>query len=180
MKEKLTMPIKKTLNEILEDYQSIELKLLENEGVLDENIEELLNINELELKDKLDGYENFIKYLKNQAEYLKEMETHYNKRRKVLENSIDRYKKSMTRALSLTGIKKIKTLTYNFSLCESEKWTINDDQLTEEIKELLISKGFAELKLKVSIGNIKSEYKDTLEEKPEWIEIEKNEYIRTS
>ena len=56
------MPIKKTLNEILEDYQSIELKLLENEGVLDENIEELLNINELELKDKLDGYENFIKY----------------------------------------------------------------------------------------------------------------------
>ena len=74
---------KKTLNSILEDYQSIEMKIIDNEGEINENIEKLLDINESEIKDKLDGYEGFVKYLQGQIEYLKNMENHYNKRRKV-------------------------------------------------------------------------------------------------
>ena len=65
----------KTLNEILNDYQSIEMKIINNEGEIDENIEDLLDINESELRDKLDGYEGFVKYLDGQVSYLKEMET---------------------------------------------------------------------------------------------------------
>ena len=98
----------KTLNEILDDYQSIEMKIIENNGEVDSLIEDSLEINKSELEDKLDGYEGFIKYLEGQISYLKEMELHYNKRRKILENSITRCKDSMVRALNFTGNKKIK------------------------------------------------------------------------
>ena len=53
----------KSLNTILESYQSLEMQIVENDGVVDNDIEQLLDINESDLKDKLDGYQGFIKYL---------------------------------------------------------------------------------------------------------------------
>ena len=64
----------KTLNDILDDYQNIEMKIIENDGEIDSLIEDSLEINKSELEDKLDGYEGFIKYLEGQTSYLKEME----------------------------------------------------------------------------------------------------------
>ena len=78
----------KSLNTILESYQSLEMQIVENDGVVDNDIEQLLDINESDLKDKLDGYQGFIKYLEGQVNYLKVMESHYIKRRKVLEKSM--------------------------------------------------------------------------------------------
>ena len=80
------MKDKKSLNQILEDYQKIENILITNDGVIDESLEKLLSINESELENKLDGYEHFVRYLKSKIDYLKSMEDHYNKRRKTLEN----------------------------------------------------------------------------------------------
>ena len=54
---------KKSLSTILESYQSVEMQIVDNDGVVDENIEQLLEINESDLKVKLDGYQGFIKYL---------------------------------------------------------------------------------------------------------------------
>ena len=99
----------KSLNTILESYQSIEMQIVDNDGVVDKNIEQLLEINESDLKDKLDGYQGFIKYLEGQVNYLKIMESHYLKRRKILEKSMQRCKDSMVRAFSVTDRKKIKT-----------------------------------------------------------------------
>ena len=39
----------KSLNTILESYQSLEMMIIENEGEIDKNIEEMLEINESEL-----------------------------------------------------------------------------------------------------------------------------------
>ena len=66
----------KTLNQILDDYHNIEVKIIENEGEVDASIEDMLNINKAELEGKLDGYEGFIKYLDGQISYLKNMEAH--------------------------------------------------------------------------------------------------------
>jgi len=172
---------KKTLNSILEEYQKIEMKIIDNQGEVDNNLEDLLNLNECELKDKLDGYEGFIKYLDGQISYLKDMETHYNKRRRVLENSISKCKESMARALDLTDNNKIKTFNYNFSLCESESWKLNEDDLEDRIKEELIDKGLAKLIFKPSMSEIKSEYKELSDEKrPKWLLVEKKKYVRVS
>ena len=171
----------KTLNEILDDYQSIEMKIIENDGEVDIFIEDLLEINKSELEDKLDGYEGFIKYLEGQISYLKEMETHYLKRRKILEKSAKKCKDSMVRALSLTDLNKVKTLNYNFSLCESESWDADIEDIDENEKNDLIKEGFAENVFKLSMSNIKSHYKNSPDRDiPEWIKVNKNSYIRVS
>jgi len=171
----------KTLNEILDDYQNIEMKIIENEGEVDNLIEDSLEINKSELEDKLDGYEGFVKYLEGQISYLKEMETHYLKRRRILENSIKRCKGSMVRALSLTDLNKIKTPNYNFTLCESESWEADIEDIDQQEKDILIRDGFAENIFKLSMSSIKSHYKNSSEaDVPEWIKVSKNSYIRVS
>ena len=171
----------KTLNEILDDYQNIEMKIIDNDGEIDTLIEDSLEINKSQLEDKLDGYEGFVKYLEGQISYLKEMEAHYLKRRKVLEKSIKRCKDSMVRALSLTDLNKIKTLNYNFSLCESESWDADIEHIDDQEKDKLIEDGFAENIFKLSMSSVKSHYKNSPKvDVPEWIKISKNSYIRVS
>ena len=54
---------KKSLQDIIANYQDIEMKLIDTEGELSEELENLLSINESELGSKLDGYEKFTRYL---------------------------------------------------------------------------------------------------------------------
>ena len=157
------------------------MKIIDNDGEIDNLIEDSLEINESELKDKLDGYEGFVKYLEGQVSYLKEMEAHYLKRRKVLEKSIKKCKNSMVRALSLTDSNKVKTLNYNFSLCESESWDADIEEIDQNEKNELIKEGLAENIFKLSMSNIKSYYKSSPNTNvPKWIKISKNPDIRIS
>jgi len=167
-----------SLNDILSNYQSLELELIENGGELTEDLEKKICINSDELSDKMDGYEKFIRYLKNQSEYLQKMEQHYNKRRRVIENSIKRCKNSMINALKLTGKEKLKTNEFNFSINVSKRWKINESNLDDKLKLLLVSKGLAEQSFKPMLTEIKNEYKN--KDLPEWIEIIENDYIRVS
>jgi len=148
---------KKSLNEILESYQSIEMMLVDNDGVVSDGIEELLDINQSDLENKLDSYQGFSKYLEGQISYLKIMESHYAKRRKILENSIRKCKESMVHALSVVDTGKIKTSNYNFSLCESESWAIDIGKIDDSLKMNLLEKGLAENVFKVSMSDIKKE-----------------------
>ena len=170
----------KTLNDILKTYQDIETKLVESMGEVDENLESLLFDNEVELNDKLDGYEKFSRYLKGQVEYLKQMEEHYSHRRKILDKSIKRCKDSMTNALSITNKKNIRTQEFNFSLGKSEKWEIDSTALTDMDKKELIEKGLAENLFKIHLKEIKNVYKEEETEVPEWINIQENLFIRVS
>ena len=61
---------KKTLNDILEDYQKIENELINNDGTISEELESLLDVHQAELGQKLDGYEHFVRYLKTKIDYL--------------------------------------------------------------------------------------------------------------
>ena len=170
---------KKTLHDIIGDYQNIESRIIENDGELDSSLEELLKLNNVELKDKLDGYEKFTRYLMNQVEFLKDMESHYSKRRKILEKLVKRNRDSMLNALKITGDKSIKTKEFNFNIIKTERWTVNDDALNEDIKNSLISEGLAEELFKPSISKIKDKSKEE-GAVPEWIDIEDSEYIKVS
>jgi len=173
------MDKKKSLNQILEEYQKIENLLITNDGVIDDDLENLLDLNESELENKLDGYEHFVRYLKSQINYLKSMEEHYCKRRKTLENSILRCRKSMTEALLITNRGKVKTNDFNFSIGKSDKWTVDSEKIDDKDRQELLSLEFAENIFKINISKLKAHYKEESEiEKPDWINIDQTEFIK--
>ena len=118
---------KLTLNDIIKKFQNIELKLIDDDGEISDDIEKMIVENDSKLSDKLDGYEKFSRYLRSQIDYLKSVEEHYVKRRKVLENSIKRLKDRMLNAMLITGKDKIKTSvdkiinSFNFILGDGKK-----------------------------------------------------------
>ena len=170
---------KKSLNDILEDYQKLENELINNDGELSEELEKKLNLHEKELGDKLDGYEHFVRYLKSKVEYLKNMENHFSTRRKVLDNSIKRCKKSMANSLLMTGKSKLQTHDFNFSLGKSKKWSVNIDLLDESDKIDLVENGLAENIFQIKLSDLKTQYVDLEDEKiPEWITIEATDFIK--
>ena len=170
--------MKKTLNDILLNYQAIEVDLIENNGEITDDIEKTLQINESELSDKMNGYEKFTRYLKHQSEYLKSLEDHYNKRRKAIDNSVGRLKERMVHAMKITGKNKIKTDEFNFSVGTSRRYKIDTEKLDNIIQESLIKDGLAENVFKPNLSEIKSKYKD--EESPDWLNIEENDFLRVS
>ena len=169
----------KSLNDILNEYQLLENELISTNGEINEDLESKLNLHEKELGEKLDGYEHFVRYLKGKVEYLKSMENHYSKRRKVLENSIKRCKNSMTSSLVITGKNKIQTSDFNFSLGKSQKWSINIEIMNENDKVELIDKNLAENTFQVKLSDIKTEFSNAdSEDIPEWINIEETDFIK--
>ena len=169
----------KSLNDILNEYQLLENELISTNGEINEDLESKLNLHEKELSEKLDGYEHFVRYLKGKVEYLKSMENHYSKRRKVLENSIKRCKNSMTSSLVITGKNKIQTSDFNFSLGKSQKWSINIEIMNEDDKVELIDKNLAENAFQVKLSDIKTEFSNIdSEDIPEWINIEETDFIK--
>ena len=172
------MDKKITLNDILVNYQILETELIESGGELTKDIEDKLLINGAELSEKMNGYEKFTRYLKHQSEYLKSMEEHYNKRRKVIDNAILKCKQSMINAMKITGNAKIKTDEFNFIISKSKKWSLIDDKINNDIREMLLSKGLAESNFKFHISEIKNQFKD--KELPDWIEIIENEFLRVN
>ena len=172
------MDKKHTLNDILGNYQNLEMELIENEGELTGDIEKKLLINTLEIADKMNSYERFTRYLKHQSEYLKSMEEHYYKRRKVIENAIIQCKHSMINAMKITGNTSLKTDEFNFTISKSKKWSLIEDKVDEDVKEMLIAKGLAENNFKLHINEIKNLYKN--KELPDWVEIIENEFLRVN
>ena len=170
------MDNQKTLSEIIKKFQELELKLIDSDGEISQEIEKLMFDNEVNLSKKLDGYEKFSRYLKGQVDYLKSIEEQYNRRRKVLDNSIKKIKDRMLNAMLITGKEKIKSTEFNYSIGNSEKWGINQENMTENIKQNMIDMGLAENVFKANISEIKNKYKNN--DIPDWLLIEKNKYIR--
>ena len=169
----------KSLQDIIANYQDIEMKLIESEGEVSQELEKLLSINESELGDKLDGYEKFTRYLKGQVDYLKKMEEMYVKRRKILDNSIKRCKESMTAALTVTGNSNIKTKEFNFSVGKSQKWEIDTLLINDNDKMKLIKDGLAENVFKIHLNELKTQCKNN-ENIPDWININEKLFVRVS
>ena len=166
---------KHTLNDIIKKFQDIESLILESEGMISDEIEAKLIDNETDLSKKLDGYEKFSRYLKGQIEYLKSTEEQYAKRRKTIENSIKRIRERMLNAMLVLGKSKVKTLEYNFSIGETEKWNIDLDKIGESVKDDLVNQGLADNIFKPNLTQIKNEYKEDI---PNWVRVEKNKHLR--
>ena len=104
----------------------------------------------------------------------------YVKRRKILENSIQKCRQSMVSALTVTGKNKIRTKEFNFSIGKTEKWEVEIEQLSDEIKNNLIKEDCAENIFKLNLSKFKNKYKNDTENIPDWINVSENLFIRVS
>ena len=77
-----------------------------------------------------------------------------------------------------TNQDKIKTEDFNFSIGRSKKWSLDESNLTDDLKYDLIKDGLAENNFKPFISEIKSKYKG--KEIPDWVEILENEFLRVN
>lgn len=104
-----------SLYEITEAIQtlwySIENGLIDDEAILD-----AFSIEQEDLSEKLEGYCKFIKNLESDAAGLKAEEERLRNKRKVIENTIDRVKEAMEKAIKVSGEKKIAAGTFSCSV----------------------------------------------------------------
>ena len=169
----------KSLNALIVEYQKMEAQIIENDGVVDEEMEKMISENSTDIENKFNNYERFTRYLNGQIEHLKKMESHYAKRRKILENSVSKLRSNLVDAVKATGQPTIKTSEFNFTVCKSEKWAVDIDSLDDDLRAHLIGTGMAEQVFKPYINKIKVEYK-TKTSKPSWIQISESEFIKVS
>ncbi|NTU49435.1 MAG: hypothetical protein HGA87_00815 [Desulfobulbaceae bacterium] len=154
-----------TLSEILTRYHEWEEAVIEADGCITDELQATIEGVETALGDKLDGYADFIGYLKGQTEYLKSQEELYKRRRATIESSIDGLRERMVFAMQETGNDKIKTATHSFSNRTTESWKVKE--LTQFMQGELIKGGMAEYVFKPDMKAIKEHYNTA----PQFIEV---------
>ena len=97
------MPATASLYDITEELRRMEEALIENGGVIDEEMEErfdhLLDAEE----EKTEGYIKIIRDLKATAKAVKEEEDRLKKRRRALESSVEELKDRLCQAMEVRG-----------------------------------------------------------------------------
>ena len=97
------MPVTASLYDITEELRKMQDALIENGGVIDEEMEErfdhLLDVEE----EKTEGYIKIIRDLKATAAAVKEEEDRLKKRRRALESSVEELKDRLCHAMEVRG-----------------------------------------------------------------------------
>jgi len=147
------------LNQIQQDYLLLMQEIEDNDGVLDESMEERLYINQNELEDKLKAYGYVIRLKNNEIKFIDDEIARLSTFKVIKNNLIERLKKSIQGALLLygtdgkSGNKQLKYDTLNiynvyhkptiiedeenFNNMEFINFTLNE-KLTKEESALLV------------------------------------------
>ena len=88
-----------------------------------------------DLADKLEGYCKFIKNLESDIAGLKEEEKRLATRRKTMENTVERSKAAMQKAMTIAGEKKIPAGSFTCSIQANPPKVVIDEQYLENIPE---------------------------------------------
>lgn len=125
----------KSIYNIQEELFDIFEQIEENEGELTPELEEQLNINREEFKDKIKSYSYIITKLENDLTAIKDEKARLDALKKSKEKTIDRLKYIMVKAInafgdtSKTGVKFIDYGTGKVSIRKSESLEIDEDKL---------------------------------------------------
>ena len=117
----------KNIFELTHEYAEIEAILIENEGLLTEELEGRLKINREELTAKGEGYHAIINKSKREAAMIDEEIKRLSGLKKVRENTAERLKERLLEAMRLYDVKKIPLLTGSITLVQTEKIDVEDE-----------------------------------------------------
>ena len=110
-------------------------QLMEDGTLEDEALEGAFDVAREDLADKLEGYCKFIKNLESDIAGLKEEEKRLATRRKTMENTVERSKLAMQKAMETAGEKKIPAGSFTCSIQANPPKVVLDEQYLENIPE---------------------------------------------
>ena len=113
--------MKKSLYQIEQEYLQIAQIIEDADGVLDEQMEQALIINQEELQTKAVKYALVIRQVDAEAAMLKAEIARMNALKKSKENTVDRLKDAIAGAMQMYGITKIQGDLINLSFRKSQK-----------------------------------------------------------
>lgn len=119
----------KSLFKITEEFIELNNKLIESEGVIDEETDKLLYINKEELEIKSFNYVYVIKQNEAIIEKAKQEIERLSRIKKSLENANSRLENSIETAMNIYEINEIKTDLTKINFRKSESVEIEDDTL---------------------------------------------------
>lgn len=154
-----------SIYEMTEEFKT--LWQLMDDGVLeDDALMGAFDVAREDLADKLEGYCKFLKNLESDIAGLKAEEKRLAERRKVLENTKDRAKGAMLRAMKTAGEKKLPAGSFTVSVQANPPSLILDEQYIENIPEKYLKHPAPEVDrsaLKDALQNGDDETKKALE-----------------
>lgn len=167
-----------TLNELIKQFHDVEQEIIDNGGIINDELMEMLEDSKDELGDKLNRIEEFRRYLLSQIDFLKGQEARYYARRKSFENSVKWLKKSQANALLEMGESKLKTAEYTFSVKTSESIKFDPLLATLKEKKAFIDIGLGDAIFKPNLKKMKDWYKGKSEEDyPSCLRLERKQSV---
>lgn len=131
------------------------LEMLEDEDVSEEAINETLELNFLDIKDKFDGYGKILRQMQADREMVKSEKMRLATREKAIDNGIDRLRNYMLNAMLLMGENKVKTELFTVSVTTRVKpvVTIEPKLLPEQFKKVEYKADNKEIEEYLKAGN---------------------------
>ena len=110
-------------------------ELMEDGTLDDDALMGAFDVAKEDLADKLEGYCKFIKNLESDIAGLKAEEARIKTRRQTMENTVDRAKEAMKKAMNTAGEKKLPAGSFTVSVQANPPKVVLDEQYLENIPE---------------------------------------------
>ena len=123
-----------SIYELTQEFQTL-WQLMEDGILEDEALAGAFDVATEDLAIKLEGYCKFIKNLESDIAGLKEEEKRLATRRKTMENTVERSKAAMQRAMTIAGEKKIPAGSFTCSIQANPPKVILDELELSKIPE---------------------------------------------
>jgi len=124
--------MKLSLYVIQQEYISLAESIIDNDGLLSEEMEAALQINKDQLENKSQCYGFIVRQLEGECDMIDNEIKRLEAMKKSRGKTVDRLKESVSKAMLLYEIDKIETPTIKISFRKSESIEIEEESLIDE------------------------------------------------
>lgn len=124
--------MKLSLYNIQQEYISLAESIIDNDGLLSEEMEAALQINKDQLESKSQCYGFIVRQLEGECDMIDNEIKRLEAMKKSRGKTVDRLKESVSKAMQLYEIDKIETPTIKISFRKSESIEIEEESLIDE------------------------------------------------
>lgn len=146
-----------SIYELTQEFETL-WSLMEDGLLDDEALAGAFDVATEDLAAKLEGYCKFIKNLESDIAGLKEEEKRLATRRKTMENTVDRAKEAMKKAMETAGEKKIPAGSFTCSIQANPPKVVLDEQYIENIPEKYLVPQEPQINKKLMLEELKENF----------------------
>lgn len=146
-----------SIYELTQEFETL-WSLMEDGLLDDEALAGAFDVATEDLAAKLEGYCKFIKNLESDIAGLKEEEKRLATRRKTMENTVERSKFAMQKAMQMAGEKKIPAGSFTCSIQDNPPKVVLDEQYLENIPEKFLVPQEPQINKKLMLEMLKENF----------------------